>query len=131
MRDLTFKNIDIVHFSMTAFLLEPGEEMRLEDIVFEDIRMNGEGQDELIRLKPEINQYMETKVPGYINNITFKNIEVTGKAGPYKIQLMGADESHSVRNVRIENMKVLGREVDKNYDYFEIGNYVYDFNLLN
>ena len=105
--------------------------MRLEDIVFEDIRMNGEGQDELIRLKPEINQYMETKVPGYINNITFKNIEVTGKAGPYKIQLMGADESHSVRNVRIENMKVLGREVDKNYDYFEIGNYVYDFNLLN
>lgn len=130
MRDLIFKNIDIVHFSMTAFLLEPGEEMRLEDVVFEDIRINGEGQDELIRLKPVVNQYMVTKVPGYINKITFKNIEVTGKAGPYKIQLIGADESHSVRNVHIENMKVLGKEVNKDYDYFEIGNHVYDFNLL-
>lgn len=130
MRDLIFRNIDIVHFSMTPFLLEPGEEMRLENVVFEDIRINGEGQNELIRLKPVVNQYMVTKVPGYINNITFNNISVTGKAGPYKIQLIGADESHSVRNVNIDEMYILGREVNEDYDYFEIGNYVYDFNIL-
>ncbi len=130
MRDLTFRNIDIVHFSMTPFLLEPGEEMRLENVVFEDIRLNGEGQNELIRLKPVINQYMETKVPGHINNITFKNISVTGKPGPYKIQLMGADEAHSVRNVNIENMNIFGREVKEDYNNLEIGEYVHDIKFL-
>lgn len=130
MRDLTFKNLAIVHFAMTPFLLEPGENMRLENVVFEDIRINGEGQDEFIRLKPEINQYMETQVPGYINNITFKNLEVTGKSGPYKIQLIGANEDHSVRNVQIEDLYILGKKVTADYDYFEISNYVYDFNLL-
>ncbi|WP_294081958.1 glycosyl hydrolase family 28 protein [Proteiniphilum sp. UBA5384] len=130
MRDLKFKNIDIVHFTMTPLLLEPGENMRLENVTFEDIRINGEGQDELIRLKPTVNQYMETEVPGYINDVTFKNISVTGKPGPYKIQVMGADESHNVQNVNINDVYILGREVDKNYDYFEIGNYVYDFNIF-
>jgi hypothetical protein len=29
MRQVTFRNLDILHFSMTPFLLEPGEDMRL------------------------------------------------------------------------------------------------------
>jgi len=37
-------NLDIVHFSMTAILFEPDEDMRLEDITIEDIRIHGEGQ---------------------------------------------------------------------------------------
>jgi hypothetical protein len=49
MRGITLRNLDIVHFTMTAFLFEPGEEMRLEDVTVENIRVHGEGQNELIR----------------------------------------------------------------------------------
>ena len=126
MRDITFKDIDIVHFGMTPFLLEPGEEMEIGNIRFENIRLNGEGQDELIRLKPTVNQYMSKKVPGHIDGVIFKNITLTGKPGPYGIQITGADVGHRVRNVTFEGLTVSGRKVDENYSYLEIGNNVDD-----
>jgi len=124
MRDMVFRNLDIVHFSMTAFLLEPGEDMRLENIVFDNIRIYGEGQAELIRLKPVVNQYMRKKVPGYINNITFKNISVTDKEGPYKIQLIGADKQYTVSNVIFDGVSVLNQKVTKEYGSLEMGDFV-------
>lgn len=126
MRDMIFRNLDIVHFSMTAFLLEPGEEMRLENVVFDNIRMYGEGQQELIRLKPVVNQYMRTKVPGYISNITFKDIAVTGKDGSYKIQLIGADEQYTVENVIFNGVSVPSQKISKDYGNLEIGDFVSD-----
>jgi hypothetical protein len=126
MRDITFKDIDIVHFGMTPFLIEPGEEMEIENIRFENIRLNGEGQEELIRLKPTINQYMKNKVPGHIDGVVFKNISLTGKSGPYGIQFVGADINHRVKNVTIDGLTICGRKVDENYSYLEIGNNVDD-----
>jgi hypothetical protein len=126
MRDIVFKNIDIVHFSMIPFLLEPGENMRMENIMFRDIRIHGEGQHELIRLKPTVNQYMETQTPGYINNITFENISVTGKEGPYKIQLMGADNEHSVNHVSFSEFWVLDQKITEDYIFLEVGDFVSD-----
>ena len=119
-----FRNLDIVHFSMTAFLLEPGEDMRLENIVFDNIRIYCEGQAELIRLKPVVNQYMRKKVPGYVNNITFKNISVTDKEGPYKIQLIGADKQYTVSNVIFDGVSVLNQKVTKEYGSLEMGDFV-------
>lgn len=124
MRDLIFRNIDIIHFSMTAFLLEPGEEMKLENAVFENFRINGEGQKELIRLKPTINQYMRTKVPGYISNITFKKITVKGMEGKYSIQLTGADEKHIVSGVNLLGLSILGEKVKTGSKYLEVDNFV-------
>ena len=124
MRDLIFKNIDIVHFSMTPFLLEPGENMKLQNVLFENFRINGERQNELIRLKPTINQYMETQVPGYIKNVTFKDIHVMGYGGQYKIQIMGADNEHDVEDVNLINVSILDQKVTNAYENLEIGNYV-------
>lgn len=129
MKDLLFKNIDIVHFSMTPFLLEPGENMFLEEAIFEDIRINGEGQDVLIRLNPTVNDYMLTKVPGYIRNITFKNIQVSGKGGSYKIQILGYDQEHDVRNVNLTDIFILGQKVTSNSANLGIGNYVSGINI--
>ena len=42
---------------------EPGEDMRLEDVCVEDVRIHGEGQPELIRLRPVVNQYMRKQCP--------------------------------------------------------------------
>ena len=101
MRAIKLRDLDIIHFTMTAFLFEPGEEMRLEDVAVENVRIHGEGQNELIRLKPVVNQYMHNKVPGYVRNVTFRNLTVSGQPGGYRVQLSGADEKHDVENVGV------------------------------
>ena len=98
---------------MTPFLFEPGEEMAIEDITVENITIfadypeqTGSQAYDLIRLRPTVNQYMKTKVPGTIKNIDFKNILLTGeeKEGWYPIWIIGADAEHMVSDVTFENI---------------------------
>jgi polygalacturonase len=124
MRNITLRNLDIIHFTMTAFLLEPGEEMRLENVRIEDVRVHGEGQRELARLKPVVNQYMQTKVPGHVRDVQFKNVEVEGAPGPYLIQLEGADAQHQVQDVGLEKVKVLGQELKSDSPNMKVGQQV-------
>jgi len=121
MRNITFRNLDIIHFSMTAFLLEPGEDMRLEDITIENIRIHGEGQREFIRLRPVVNQYMRKKVPGFIRKVRFSNITVDGQSGQYLVQIEGADTEHDVRDVTFENMSIVGSKLTKTSGPVHIG----------
>jgi type 1 glutamine amidotransferase len=124
MRNVTLRNLDILHFSMTPLLLEPGEDMRLEDIRVEDVRLHGEGQGELIRLRPVVNQYMWKKVPGLIRNVHFKNLKVSGNAGAYQVQLAGADAEHDVRNVTFEDVSILGAPLTRNSPQLRLGQHV-------
>ncbi len=126
MRDLTLRNLDIIHFSMTAFLLEPGEDMRLENVRIENVRLHGEGQNELIRLQPVVNQYMRKKVPGFIRNVSFKNVELTGQPGAYRVQLAGADAEHNVRDVLFENVSILGTQLTPSSPQVSVGQNVED-----
>ncbi|NQT00632.1 MAG: endo-polygalacturonase [Planctomycetes bacterium] len=121
MRNITFRNLDIIHFTMTPFLLEPGEDMRLENITIEDIRMHGEGQKEFIRLRPVVNQYMRNKVPGFIRNVLFKNITIEGQPGDYLVQLEGADAEHNVRDITFENVSIAGAKLEKESKQVRIG----------
>jgi polygalacturonase len=121
MRDVTLRHLDIIHFTMTPFLFEPGEDMRLENVRVEDVRVHGEGQAELIRLKPVVNQYMQKKVPGFIRDVRFKNITVTGGPGAYTVKLAGADPEHSVRDVAFENVSILGALLTRNAPQVSIG----------
>jgi hypothetical protein len=124
MRNITLRNLDIIHYSMTPFLFEPGEEMRLQEVAVENIRIHGEGQDSLARLKPVVNQYMRTKVPGYISDIQFRNVVLDGSPGPYRIQLSGADEQHDVRNVSFENVAIAGEKLADGSKRLEVGPHV-------
>jgi len=121
MRNVTLRNLDIVHFSMTPFLLEPGEDMRLEDITIEDIRIHGEGQSQFIRLRPVVNQYMRKKVPGFIRNVRFRNVTVEGQSGDYLVQIEGADDEHDVRNVTFENVSIVGSKLTEGSRQLRIG----------
>jgi len=123
MRNITLRNLDIIHFTMTPFLLEPGEDMRLEDVTVENIRLHGEGQREFIRLRPVVNQYMLKKVPGYIRNITFRNIEVEGQPGEYLVQVKGADADHTVQDVDFTDVSIAGSTLAANSDRVRIGEY--------
>lgn len=111
MRQIAIRNIDILHFRRTPFLLEPGEEMRLEEVTIENVRLNAEGQSSLVRIEPVVNQYMAKKVPGRVLNITLRNIAVQGKPGESKIQIKGADKDHAVRRVRVEKLTILDRRL--------------------
>ena len=126
MRGITLRNLDIIHFSMTAFLFEPGEEMRLEDVSVENVRINGEGQSELIRLKPVVNQYMRNKVPGYVSNVRFRKLSVSGKPGPYRVQVSGADEKHDVRDILFQNVSILGSILESSSGCLELAEHVTD-----
>lgn len=113
MRNVTLRHLDIIHFVMTPFLFEPGEDMRLENVVVEDVRLHGEGQAELARLKPTVNQYMVKKVPGFIRNVQFKDVRVEGTPGKYSFDLEGADSRHDVRGVALDKVSILGEELNR------------------
>jgi hypothetical protein len=131
MRNITLRNLDIIHYSMTAFLFEPGEEMRLQEVSLENIRIHGEGQDSLARLKPVVNQYMRTKIPGYVSDVHFRNVVLAGNPGPYRIQISGADEQHDVRNVSFENVEITGVKLADGSKRLEVGAHVSGLHIGN
>jgi len=121
MRNITLRNLDIIHFTMTPFLLEPGEDMKLQNITIEDIRIHGEGQRQLIRLRPVVNQYMRKQVPGFISNIRFTNVTLDGREGEYLVQIQGADADHDVRDVTFTNVSIAGSKLTKESKSVRIG----------
>jgi hypothetical protein len=131
MRRVAIRDLDILHFSTTAFLLEPGEDMRLEDVCIEDVRVHGEGQGELLRLRPVVNQYMRKKVPGFVRNVRFKNVSVAGAPGEYVVQLEGADAEHDIRDVVFENVTVNGQPLAEGQGRLRIGTHVEGVRLGN
>jgi len=106
---------------MTPFLFEPGEEMSLENVNIEDIRLYGEGQREFIRLRPVVNQYMRNKVPGFIRNVTFQNVMIYGKSGEYLIQVDGPDPQYDVRDIIFQNVSILDLKININSPQVRIG----------
>lgn len=108
MRHITVDNCDIVHYSLTPFLFEPGEEMTIENVLVENVRVHRENQVGFITLRPTVNQFMVSKVPGAIRNCTFRNISVTGtypSGSAPEILVLGYDGNHTVENVRFQNIR--------------------------
>ena len=131
MRQVTLRNLDIIHFTGTPFLFEPGEDMRLEDITVENVRLHGEGQHGFIRLKPVVNQYMHRKVPGFVRNVRFRNVTIEGAAGEYLVQLEGADAEHNVRMVTFENIAINSQPLVEGQSRLRIGKHVEDMRFVN
>ncbi len=126
MRRIVVRNVDIIHFVMTPFLLEPGEEMVLEDVRFENVRLHGEGQNDFITLRPVVNQYMKNRVPGHIRNVRFENVSVTGRPGPCRIRVQGADDAYQVRGVVFKNVSRGGEAVTAGSAGVQVGDFTRD-----
>ncbi|MBO7678977.1 MAG: hypothetical protein J6S75_04840 [Thermoguttaceae bacterium] len=136
MRRVTFRDCDIIHSQNRNFLLEPGENMRMENLLFENLRFEANPKFELtdsdnrqidfnnLRFdvdtadketwlfvgRPAVNRYMKTQVPGYIRDVTIRDITVTGPVGYYGILFSGADEDHTTEGVLIENVVLFGEK---------------------
>jgi hypothetical protein len=109
MRDITMRDIDLLHFVQSIFLYEPGEEMVLENIVAEDWRIHGEGEDTMAIIRPTVNQYMHTPVAGHIRRVRFQDIAVTGEPGEMRVIVEGYDAAHRSEDVVFENVTIGGR----------------------
>ena len=116
MRNISVSNCDIIHYAMTPFLLEPGEEMTIENVLFENFRINRTNQTDFITLRPTINQYMKKQVPGRIRNCTFRNIQIDSSflksSNPIVINVQGYDANHTVEDITFENIAYLGSSIN-------------------
>jgi hypothetical protein len=114
MRNILFRDVDIVHFgNWPIFLLEPGENMELRDLLFERIRIHGEGQDKFAIIRPAINQYMRDKTWGHVRNVTFKDIDLSGKPGKYHVLIEGGAEKNRTADLVFRNVRILGEPLGK------------------
>ena len=126
MRNFLFENCDVVRFNMPVFLLEPGEEMRLEDIRVKDFRINTDvpgHQYTIVSAQPTVNRFMRTKVPGHIANCSFENLSVTGERAICGFMLGGRDETHRMVNVTLSGASLYGEPVKATDPSVRIGDF--------
>jgi hypothetical protein len=124
MRNILSSDIEVVHHAALdvgyvwkdanwVITLQPGEDMPMENVRFENIRIHQEGQGRLIQVEPLFTQWNRTKTPGRIRDCSFKNITVYGTPkSPDElgtIRVHGPDNSHDVRNVKFENVVRFGQ----------------------
>jgi hypothetical protein len=123
MGDIVFRNIDIIHHGGTPyrmdpiFFIEPGEELRIENVRFENIRINGglpwqENKDSrkwFAVIRPMITQWNRENTWGWIDGVTFKDITLNGGRGWYSILVEGtATRESRIENISFENVRIQG-----------------------
>jgi len=138
MRNFHFRNIDIPHYC-TAWInvapnigaplcitVQPAEDMAMENVLFENIRIHDELQrpisssdylqNYLIEIRPLPTQWAKKKTPGTARNIIFRNIIVTGKGEqkPPQIVIEQADGDHPVENIIFDNVRCFTKPVTEN-----------------
>jgi hypothetical protein len=119
MEDIHVKDVDVLHFTgdrsikeywnKCVFYIQPMDNLTMKDFTFEDIRINGEGEQNLIKIMPMHYSWDGTvrQTPGGgIKNLLFKNIDVYGSTPGNLgcIYVSGADEAHDVKSIVFENV---------------------------
>jgi hypothetical protein len=126
MRKLVFRDIDVLHYTdptCPVIILQPAEGMLMEDVRFENIRINGEGQRKFIEISPAPTQWAKQQVPGAVRNVLFKDLVLDGVGGDNLglIEVAGFDASHTVEGVTFENVMRFGRRVAQDSPSVRIG----------
>jgi len=136
LRRMVFRDIDVIHFcdaygngygGPMMVSIQPAEGILVEDVLFENIRVHGEGQKVLIEVRPyAIPNLVRRNVPGRVKGVVFKDITVYGDAGDDlgKIIVNGPDAEHPVENVRFENVRRYGQVVTKDSPEVEVTGFV-------
>ncbi len=116
MRRLTFRDIDVIHYvdpTNPAIIIQPAEGMVMEDVRFEDIRINGEGQEKLIEIHPAPTIWFRRwETPGNVRRVRFADLVVSGNApaDTGSIVVRGCDREHTVRDVSFNNVVRYGEQ---------------------
>jgi hypothetical protein len=130
MRNITIKDCFVPYISYEGYpkkflMLHAGEEMRMENIRFENIEIRGQGQDRnYIEMTCEYNQYSKSEAAGHIHGVLLKHVHVSGDQGGYHIVIKGHDAEHGIDGVVFEDCSVPGRALTADYPNLEVGQHV-------
>jgi hypothetical protein len=119
MKNMVFRNIDIIHYGRIAFSFEPYDETMIQDVLVEDMRIEGDGQSLLINVMPVIRPYYDNRIGGHVRNVHFKNVKLTGAWGdygyasgpPYSIEVGAYDDKHYCKDIILEDIVILGEKL--------------------
>ncbi|MBR4171551.1 MAG: hypothetical protein IKR48_07860 [Kiritimatiellae bacterium] len=128
MRNIRYENIDVVHFQIPVFLLEPGEEMKMENVHADGIRIEcdyPERKNPIVVARPTVNMYMRTKVPGHVSDCSFENFTIIGKPASCFFRVEGKDENHLAQRVRFRNVRIFDKPLTPE-NGLQIGNFTKD-----
>jgi len=121
MGNIIFQNLDIVHhgghdqYRWPIFFLEPAGEMMLEDVLFENIRINGGQPYQEIKkglkwfavIRPVITRFNKEMTFGRIERVTFKDITLNGGKGWYSILVEDVSGIKSrVQDIMFDNVRI-------------------------
>jgi hypothetical protein len=114
--------------------------MPMENLSFEDIRINGEEPLNLVKMLPMMPLGRRPTnaaappplvVPGdgpYIHNVTYKDVEVYGKDPlpdtPPKVAIQGLAEGHDIANVSFQNVTRYGKQLAADSSNVQLGEFV-------
>jgi hypothetical protein len=112
---VVFRDMDVVavHQFGSVFGIHAGDRARVEDILWENIRVEHH-YDKLIDFRVVKSRWNLDEHRGHIRNVCLRDIHVDPSPfnEGYTVSLMGGySRRHSVRNVRIENFRLGGRPV--------------------
>ncbi len=126
-QNITARDIDIIHMESGqekgstyglrydfCFTIQPAENLPVKNLVFENIRINWEGQSNYIECRPYLTSW--SKPPeGNIDGVLFKDITATGKErkGQGRVVIWGPTPEHDVKNVTLQNVTWFGECINK------------------
>ncbi|MHB1000019.1 MAG: glycosyl hydrolase family 28 protein [Armatimonadota bacterium] len=134
MRNMLFKDIDVIHFTgygTCMIVLQPAEDMLMENIRFEDIRVNGEGQERLIELMTDPTIWAKKQTPGILRNCHFKSITVTGDPGGNlgRISIRGSNPERTVEGITFEKIVRYGKKLTLDSPELDINQFTKDITI--
>ncbi len=124
MRRLVFRNIDVLHYTdpnAWVISVQPAEGMLMEDVRFENIRINGEGQPNFIEVMTRPTKWAKQQTPGMVRNVLFKDIVLEGDAGNGLVEVSGSDHANTAEGVVFENVVRYGRRLTSDAPHITIG----------
>jgi len=113
MKNITFRNIDIIHcegVGYSTFSIHNGDRAFIKNILYEDIRVEDLKEGWLIDFRILESVYSKDKTRGYVDDVRFRNINVESDFYPFS-QIIGYDEKHTIKNVVLQNFRIHGRQV--------------------
>jgi len=111
--DMKFTNIDILdqHENQLDYqgcmALNAGDANLINNINFENIRIEDIRKGQLINLRVMFNHKYNTAAGAGIENIYFKNVSYTGTNANMSV-IAGYDEKHMTKNITFENLTING-----------------------
>jgi hypothetical protein len=145
--DVVFENIDVVHYVHRALDIQHCDRALIRNVRFENIRVedaitegagienpkydpgNASEVGTLIELIIYKIMYSRDPERGQIQNVSFKDIAVTGEDTPNS-NFLGYDDDHAIEGVRIENLTIHGKRITNPEDgLFKVNEFVKNLKL--